>query len=386
MEGPLTGVRVLDLSEYIAGPFCTRWLAGFGADVIKVERPSGDPIRHWGRFPSSGPDPEAGSFHLYLNQGKRSLTLDLETDEGRATLSRLIDSADVLVETFKPGTMANWGLGYEQLADSHPDLLYVSITDFGQTGPYSDYAAWEITTYALGGLMHITGDPGREPLKNGGYLGSYGAGHNAFDATLVGLWERGASGLGQHIDISIHECVASLLEHTDMAWIYTQEVYPRSGNGARAAWGLYPAADGYVGVVSGPARRWAMIGELMENDELKDERYLSGGAQTLLRDEIDAHMLPWLITHEKEDIYHRAQALGLPFGYVATPPDLFEVEQLQYRSFFKTIDHPATGPIRYPTSAARFTDGLWSLGRAPLLGEHTDEILAELGAMTGDAR
>ncbi|MEZ4502049.1 MAG: CoA transferase [Dehalococcoidia bacterium] len=385
MEGPLTGVRVVDLGQYIAAPYATRLLAGFGADVVKVEPPEGDPIRHWGPFPTDVPNIETGALHLYLNQGKRSVTVDLETEAGRDQLRALIDGADVVVESFKPGTLERLGFGYEQLAESHPGLLYVSVTDFGQTGPYRDYAAWEITTYALGGLMHITGEPDRAPLKTGGYLGAYGAGHNAFDATLVGLWERGNSGLGQQIDISILESVASLLEHTDMGWVYAREVWPRSGNGARAAWGMYPAADGFVGVVSGPPRRWAMIGELMENEELKDPKYLVPGAQTALRDEIDAHMLPWLVTHEKEDIYHRAQALGLPFGYAATPADFFEVEQLKYRSFFERIDHPVAGPARYPTVAAHFSDGLWELGRAPLLGEHNDEVLSGLGASAGGA-
>jgi len=383
MEGPLTGVRVIDLGQYIAAPYATRLLAGFGADVVKVEPPGGDPVRQWGPFPTDVPNMETGALHLYLNQGKRSVTIDLESDEGRGQLRALIDGADVLVESFKPGALERLGFGYEQLAASHPGLLYVSVTDFGQTGPYRDYAAWEITTYALGGLMYITGEPYREPLKTGGYLGAYGAGHNAFDATLVGLWERGTSGMGQHLDLSIHESVASLLEHTDIAWSYTGAVWPRSGNGARAAWGMYPAADGFVGVVSGPARRWAMIGELMENEALKDPKYLAGGAQVELRDEIDAHMLPWLVTHEKEDIYHRAQALGLPFGYAATPADLFDVEQLQYRQFFQSIDHPVAGTARYPTVAAKFSDGLWELGRAPLLGEHTDEVLSELAARAG---
>ncbi len=378
MDGPLTGLKVVDLSSYIAGPFCTRLLAGFGADVIKVERPGGDPIRQWGPFPEGNENPEAGALHLYLNQGKRSVTIDLETEPGRLALRELLADADVLVEGYRPGTMARWGLGYDDLADGHPNLVYLSVTDFGQTGPYADLAAWEITTYALSGLMHITGEPDREPLKNGGYLGAYGAGHNAFDATLVALWERATSNRGQHVDVSIHECTASLLEFTDGVWLYKGEVWPRSGNGARAAWGVYPAADGYVGVVSGPPRRWAMIPKLVESDELAEERFAAPGAQSTLRDEIDALMLPWLVTHEKEDIYHRAQALGMPFGFVATPSDFFKSEQLAYRDFFEEIDHPIAGSARYPTMAARFTDGLWSLGRAPLLGEHNDEVFATL--------
>jgi len=379
MDGPLTGIRVVDLSQYIAGPYCGRILAGFGADVIKVEPPDGDPVRAWGPFSGGSPDPEAGALHLYLNQGKRSITLNLDTADGRAVLHELIATADVLIESFRPGALAELGFGYGQLKEEFPGLLYVSVTPFGQDGPYAQYHAWEITTYALSGLMYITGEPDREPLKNGGYLGQYGAGQNAYIATLAGLWERGVSGLGQHVDVSVFEHATSLLEMTDMAYIYAGQVYPRSGNGARAAWGIYPCADGFVGVVSGPLRRWANIATLMEEPALADVRYQQTGSQSELRDEIDALMLPWLITHEKEEIYQQAQALGLPFGYVATPADLFKNEQLQYRNFFHEVDHPVAGPLRYPSVAAHFSDGLWESRRAPLLGEHTDEVVAALG-------
>ncbi len=383
MEGPLTGTRVVDLSQYIAGPYCGRILAGFGADVIKVEPPDGDPIRRWGPFVDAAPDPETGALHLYLNQGKRSVTLDLDTEAGRAVLRQLLATADVLVESFRPGVLADLGFGYQQLKEEFPGLLYVSVTPFGQTGPYAQYLGWEITTYALSGLMYITGEPDREPLKNGGYLGQYGAGQNAYIATLAGLWERASSGLGQHVDVSVFEHATSLLEMTDMAYIYAGQVYPRSGNGSRAAWGIYPCADGFVGVVSGPLRRWANVATLMEEPLLSDSRYQQAGSQSELRDEIDALMLPWLVTHNKEEIYQQAQALGLPFGYVATPADLFRNEQLQYREFFHTVEHPVAGTLRYPSVAAHFTDGLWESRRAPLLGEHTDKVVEALGHDAG---
>lgn len=383
MEGPLTGTRVVDLSQYIAGPYCGRILAGFGADVIKVEPPDGDPIRRWGPFVDAAPDPETGALHLYLNQGKRSVTLDLDTEAGRAVLRQLLATADVLVESFRPGVLADLGFGYQQLKEEFPGLLYVSVTPFGQTGPYAQYLGWEITAYALSGLMYITGEPDREPLKNGGYLGQYGAGQNAYIATLAGLWERASSGLGQHVDVSVFEHATSLLEMTDMAYIYADQVYPRSGNGSRAAWGIYPCADGFVGVVSGPLRRWANVATLMEEPLLSDSRYQQAGSQSELRDEIDALMLPWLVTHNKEEIYQQAQALGLPFGYVATPGDLFRNEQLQYREFFHTVEHPVAGTLRYPSVAAHFTDGLWESRRAPLLGEHTDGVVEALGHDAG---
>src|SRR5690606_37933344 len=182
MEGPLDGVRVLDLSEYIAGPYCSRVLAGFGADVIKVERPGGDPIRRWGPFAGGEPDPEAGALHLYLNQGKRSITLDLETEDGCAVLRELAATADVLLESGRPGALHEIGFGYEDLREANPALVYASVTPFGQTGPYSQFNAWEITFYALSGQMQITGEPDKEPLKNGGYIGQYGAGQNAYVA------------------------------------------------------------------------------------------------------------------------------------------------------------------------------------------------------------
>ncbi|GMU39941.1 MAG: CoA transferase [Chloroflexota bacterium] len=379
MDGPLVGTRVIDLSQYVAGPYAGRIMAGFGADVIKVEPPDGDPIRHWGPFTEGKPNPETGALHLYLNQGKRSVTLDLDTADGRAVLRELIATADVLVESFRPGALAEIGFGYEQLKAEFPGLVYLSVTPFGQTGPYAQHHAWEITTYALSGLMSITGEPDREPLKNGGYIGQYGTGQNAYIATLAALWERTASGLGQHIDVSVFEHTTSLLEMTDMYWIYGGEIYPRSGNGARAAWGIYPCADGFVGVVSGPLRRWANIATLMEEPQLAEERFQRPGSQAELRDEIDALMLPWLLTHEKEEIYQKAQALGLPFGYVSTPADFFKNEQLQYRGFFHEVEHPVAGTMKYPSVAAHFSDGLWESKRAPLLGEHTAEVVASLG-------
>lgn len=379
MEGPLSGVRVLDLSEYVAGPYCARFLAGFGADVIKVERPGGDPIRRWGPFRDGVVDGETGALHLYLNQGKRSITLDLDTEDGRSVLHELAATADVIVESARPGAWHEIGFGYEDVIEANPGVVYASITPFGQTGPYSQYNAWEITFYALSGQMHITGEPDREPLKNGGYIGQYGAGQNAYIAVLAALWERGYSGLGQHVDVSMHECATSLLEMTDMTYIYGDQIHPRTGNGARAAWGIYPCADGFVGVVSGPLRRWANIATLMEQPILADERYQRTGAQGELRDEIDALMLPWLIEHEKEEIYQKAQALGLPFGYVATPSDYFKNEQLQYRGYFHEVDHPVAGTLQYPSMAAHFTDGLWESKRAPLLGEHNAEVLESLG-------
>ena len=215
MSGLLEGVRVLDLTHYIAGPYCTRLMATMGADVVKLERPpSGDPMRRLGPF-ASRPDVyreygdeepvEDGAWFLYLNAGKRSLGLDLKTEEGQSLALDLASRADILVENFAPGTLAGLGLGYEELRRANPALVVTSISNFGQSGPYRDWRATEANLYAMGGLMNITGEPDQEPLKEGAPLAQLGAGQNAFAATMAALMYAEETGTGQQIDISIAE-------------------------------------------------------------------------------------------------------------------------------------------------------------------------------------
>ena len=394
MNGLLEGVRALDLTHYFAGPYCTRLLAGLGAEVVKVERPPlGDPLRRFGPFAScpgaaratdeTAPT-EDGGWHLYLNAGKRSLALDLKSEQGRQALLQLAQRADVLVENFAPGTLARLGLGYEALRRANPALVVASISNFGQTGPYRDWRAAEATLYAMGGLMNITGEPDQEPLKEGAPLAQLGAGQNAFVATMAALMYAEETGEGQHIDVSIAEYATNILENALMQYSYSGQEYSRVGNRGygRAAWGIYPCRDGFVGIIAGPDHRWPEVARIMERDELADPRFASRRGRQDNADEVDALMLPWLIDHDKVDIFKAGQDSGLGFSFVATMQDILEMEQLLARDYFVELEHPAAGTLRYPGAPIRpeIHEGegnAWVFRRAPLFGEHTAAVLAD---------
>ena len=390
MSGLLEGVRALDLTHYFAGTYCTRLLAGLGADVVKVERPPlGDPVRRLGPFasrPSSNVshDPkkpvEDGAWHLYLNAGKRSVALDLKTGVGRETLLQLAAKADILVENFAPGTMERLGLGFEVLRRVNPALVMTSISNFGQTGPYRDWRAGEVNLYAMGGLMNITGEPDQEPLKEGVPLAQLGAGQNALVATMAALMYAEETGEGQQIDISIAEYATNILENALMQYSYSGQEYTRVGNRGygRAAWGIYPCNDGFVGIIAGPDHRWPEVARIMGREELADPRFASRRGRQDNADEVDALMLPWLIENDKVDIFKAGQESGLGFSFVATMQDILEMEQLIAREYFVELDHPEGGTLRYPGApiACEPEAKAWDFMRAPLFGEHTAEVLS----------
>ncbi|MEC8856277.1 MAG: CoA transferase, partial [Chloroflexota bacterium] len=223
MPGLLEGVKVLDLTHYIAGPYCTKLLSGLGADVIKIERlGEGDGVRWLGPYssgseiPSGGNAPEDGAWFLYLNTAKQSVALDLKSTEGRRVALELAAKADILVENFAPGGMDGLGLSYRELQLANPALVVTSISNFGQTGPYRDWKASELNLYALGGLMNITGETEQEPLKEGMPLAQLGAGQNAFAATMAALMYAEETGEGQQIDLAIAEYATNILENALM--------------------------------------------------------------------------------------------------------------------------------------------------------------------------
>ena len=391
MNGLLEGVRALDLTHYFAGPYCSRLLAGLGAEVVKVERPPlGDPLRGYGPFASrpvqarsaeSDVPMEDGAWHLYLNASKRSIGLDIKTDEGRETLLQLAAQADVLVENFAPGTLGRLGLGYEELRQANPALVVTSISNFGQTGPYRDWKAAEVNLYAMGGLMNITGEPDREPLKEGVPLAQLGAGQNAFVATMAALMYAEETGEGQQVDISIAEYATNILENALMQYSYSGQEYTRVGNRGygRAAWGIYPCRDGFVGIIAGPDHRWPEVARIMEREELADPRFASRRGRQDNADEVDALMLPWLIEHDKVDIFKAGQDSGLGFSFVATMEDILQMEQLLARDYFVELEHPEAGGLRYPGApiSCEPDANAWVFGRAPLYAEHTGQVLLD---------
>lgn len=381
----LEGYKVLDLSWHIAGPYCAKLLAELGAEVIKIEPvDGGDPARKMPPFFEDDPHPEKSLLFLYLNTGKKSLTLNLKTEKGKQILKQLIEEADILVENFSPRVMPDLGLDYETLAKINPGLIMTSISNFGQTGPYRDYKATDITGMAIGGLMHMTGESDREPLTYGGWQAQYQGGVNAFAATMCALTYRDLGDEdqeGQHVDVSIMESIAQILENFDLHYQVTGGLYERSGTrwAAMPAWGIYPCLDGYAGLVSGPVRRMLQIPVMMEVPELADFKYIAQRAE--LADEIDALMLPWLLEHTRDEIFHKGQAMDpkVPTSLVRTPEDLINSPQFKAREFFVDVDHPVVGKGAYPGAPVKLGETPMQVTRAPLFGEHNEEICERLG-------
>jgi crotonobetainyl-CoA:carnitine CoA-transferase CaiB-like acyl-CoA transferase len=367
-EGPLAGVRVLEVGHLVSAPFAAKLLADYGAQVIKVEPPGGDPARRYGPFPAQ---PAAdGALFLYLNTNKQSLVLDLTSAADQERFRRLAAEADLVIENLPPGTLAGWGLGYAELARRNPRLVMVSLAPFGQDGPYAGYAATNLTTLAMGGQLALTGDPDREPLKQAGFQGDYQLGLNGFAAAVIALYGARVSGLGQHVDVAAVECMASTLEHALNTYAYTGRLLAgRRGNVRSATIGLYECADGYLGVHAMP-RNLPFLLELMGMPELlKDERFATPAARLQHNDELVALFTAWALGQHKKDVYARAGYMRAPVAYVHTLQDLLDSPQLNARGYWQTVEHPVAGRLTYPGPPVRMSDSPWRVGRAPLLGE-----------------
>lgn len=373
---PLSGVRVLDLTHYIAGPYATKWLATLGADVVKVERPStGDPLRAFGPFPpgADGDREQSGHF-LFLNTGKRGITLDLKQERGRELLLRLAESADVVVENFAPGKMDSFGLGYDQLSQTNDQLVVTSISNFGQDGPYRDLKASEIVLFGMGGLMHLIGYDEEAPLKFGGFQAMHMGGLSAFTATMLALTHAERAGAGSHVDVSIFEGMVSSHFQSMVQYEYTGRVQRRS-----RAMMVFPCQDGFAGMLV-QEHQWTRLLEVMDVPELREERFSTQLQRRDHYDELEPLMLGWALQRTKRQIYEAGQNANLPFSFFATVDDLLTSPQYEARDFFHPVDHPVAGEYPYPGSPVRFDGVAPPTGRAPLLGEHTDEVLGgELG-------
>lgn len=380
--GALSGLRVVDFSLGVSGPWCTKLLAGLGAEVIKIEPMGGDPSRRQGPFPKDIPQSETSGTFLHLNTGKLGITLNIESASGREIALRLAARSDVLVESHSPGVMAEKGLGPEQMASVNEGLIYVSVTPFGQDGPYSGYEASEIILYALGGYMMLTGDQDREPLKAYGDQTQMQAGQQAATATMVALFAREASGRGQHVDISIMEAATFMLGGAPQAFHHRGDVAKRagarlSGMSPRMFYPstIRPCRDGYVHVHTN-VRHPDMLSVLMGEPDLFSPRVMDSPLGHA--DEIDALMDPWLRERDKREIVRTAQDLRLPFTEVMSPSEVANDVHHQERGFWTEFDHPETEPIVQPGPPIRLSKTPWETKRAPRLGEHNDLILGDV--------
>lgn len=375
--GALAKYRVLDLSRDVAGPYCTRLMAALGADVIKVEKPGeGDPSRRVGPFKDGIPDPETSVLFLYLNAGKKSVTLNLESPRGRDILRALARDADVLVESFRPGYLPSLRLGYEALREVNHGLVMTSVTPFGQTGPYRDYQANELVLYALGGLMSLTGDSGAPPLVEGGNVTQYIAGQTAFVATTGALFGREVTGEGRYVDLSIMEHAVSDEEYQWGSYQWDHVMTRRSGNHNPKGfpWGILPCRNGWVAIAA-TDDKWLSLVELIGNPALMDSRFASRQGRLDNKEELMELLLPWLMDRDKEEIFRVVSDRHIAAGMGHDMSEVAGNEHLNARGFFAEVAHPIAGTLRMPGAPWRLSRTPAVVGPPPLLGQHNQQVL-----------
>lgn len=385
----LSGLTILDLGQYISAPLTAKLLGGFGAEVIKVETPiSGDPSRRTGPFLNDEPHPERSALFLYMNTNKKGITLNLKTKSGQNILKNLVKDSDVLLENFVPGYLSGLGIDYETLSNINPGLVMASITDFGQTGPYKDFKGGRLVDNALSGYMFVNGEPEREPLASGGDQPSYQGGLYAYAGVMASLLHRGTSGQGQHLDVAHTECMVHIHQFNINRYEYSKMIQQRVGNKYSYAHPLtiYPCKDGYVSVTVANEDQCERLLLMIEMVELMaDERFETGFHRLVNSDEFDELVIPWFLERGKKEIVEMGQEWRVPISYVNNCKDMLEDEQFQAREFFRELDHPEAGPLPYAAAPFELLGTPVKPGRAPLLGEHNQDIFCgKLGMSSED--
>ena len=380
----LSGLLVLDLSQNISGPYSTKLLADYGAEVIKIEKPPlGDTGRRVGPFPSDHPDLEKSGLFLFLNTSKKGITLNLDCESGLQIFRLLVERADILVENFRPGVMASMGLDYDKLAEINPELIMTSISCFGQWGPYREWDGSDIIAQAMGGLMGLTGEADGTPLKLPLSQAEYQAGLNAAVATLCALYFRDETGEGQHIDVSLQEAVASILEASVTMYSYSGFVRGRTGSRhhLQCPSRVMPTRDGYIHVQAGA--NWDHFSTFLDTPQLMQPR-LASPLRYQYADEVEGLIQPWIENRDKREIFTTAQEWRIPFAPVLGIDELMGDPQYEARGFFHEMGHPQAGTLTYPGAPFRMSETPAEVRRAPLLGEHNDEVYSEALGLSQD--
>ena len=381
-DGALTGLQVLDLSHGIAGPFAARLLGDHGADVIKIERPvTGDFARTLPPLKHDTPEPEQSLLFQYLNWNKRSLALDLKLPENKPLLQKLVEQSDIVIESFRPGRLEQWGLGVDQLLAWKPSLIITSVTNFGQTGPYAQYAASDLTLQAMSGIMQISGQVDREPLKHGLSQSFYCAGLTAAYASIMAYTAAQADQFGEHVDVSIHECLASELVLNESYYAFLGAV-----QGRRAivqdpfAGEPIETRKGYLAFQTGGGAPFETLAELFDRPEFLDKRFSSPPEREKRVPEVKALLEECVANRDAKEVFLAGAQKRLLLGVVQSAEDLLACEHLQERQAFIQVDHPATETqVRFPAELAKLSLTPTSVRRrSPTLDEHRDEILAQI--------
>jgi crotonobetainyl-CoA:carnitine CoA-transferase CaiB-like acyl-CoA transferase len=375
---PLSGLKVVDLTRILAGPYCSMALADAGADVVKVEEPAkGDDTRGWGPPFVDG----QSTYFLSVNRGKRSLTLNLKHEEGRRILRRLVDEADVLVENFRPGTLDRLGFSWEAVHARNPRLVYASVSGYGPDGPWGGKPGYDAIAQGEGGLMSITGLPDGPPTRVGASVADVLAGMTAFQGILLALVRRQQTGEGGHVDVSLLESLLAPLSYHASGYLLAGQVPARLGNRhpSLAPYETFEAADGHVIVGVGNDSLWRAFCAAIDRADLAAEPAFGTNALRVRNYEaLRARIAPILRERPVAEWLTRLDEAGIPCGRVRTVAEALDSDQVRARGLLLDVDHPTLGPGRYLGSPIHLTGaGRGSRRPPPLLGQHTQEVLAE---------
>ncbi|MEF8801094.1 MAG: CaiB/BaiF CoA-transferase family protein [Halolamina sp.] len=381
--GPLDGVTVLDASRVLAGPFCGMQLGDLGADVIKVERPDGgDQTRHWS--PPAFGDSGESSYYASINRNKRSITLNLATEKGRETFRELAAGADVMLENYRVGKPAEWGIDYDSLSEENPGLVYCSITGYGQTGPKAERPAYDLMMQAEGGMMSITGEAGRPPVRVGVAMADLASGMYATQSILAALFRREfANEGGERIDIALFDSIVGWL--TYMATDTFASGEPPGRMGSRhpniAPYQAYEAADGYIVVACASEAIWYRFCEALDRPDLAaDERFENNERRVENRDALERDVAEELRDTTVDELLTMFRDHDVPVGRIRDIAEVFDDPQVEARNMRQSVTHPTAGEMQLPGSPMCFAGHDTDARRhPPLLGEQTEELLGELG-------
>ena len=377
---PLAGVRVVDLTRVMVGPYCTMMLGDLGADVVKVEIPGrGDDTRHWGP-----PFVDTESvYYLSVNRNKRSIALDLKQDAAKDALWRLIDGADVLVENFSPGTLGRLGFGYDVVKVRRPRIIYAAISGFGQSGPDYQRTAYDLIVQGTSGMMSITGHPGGPPTRLGVPIADIGGGMFAAYAIVAALFDRERSGEGSYVDISMLGGQVAMLTYQAGLYLSTGAVPGQLGNAHPmiAPYDTFPTADGYVNIAVGNESLWERFCTALDiTSLLEDERFANNSGRSTNREALYAMLEPRLRALTTDEVVRLLDAAGVPCGPIRDVAQTMDDGQTRAQDLVLEVEHPRIGTLRVPGGPYHF-DGEPVRARLapPLLGQQTTEILAEVG-------
>ena len=382
----LDHIRVLDLTQFEAGPSCTELLAFLGAEVVKVEPPKKG---EQGRYLITEKPGVDSPYFLLLNANKKSVTLNLKSEKGNTLFKQLIPHFDVMIENYGPGAVAELGLGYEVVQQINPRIIYAQVKGFGTYGPYAGYKSFDMIAQATGGAMSVTGTPDTQPLKPGPTIGDTGTGIHCAVGILAALLQREKTGHGQRVEVSMQDAVVNLNRIGMMSHYYGAVPAPRLGNRipAMAPTDLYPCAPGgpndYAFLITSTKEMWEnMLRVIGRVDVLTDPRFATQQERNRHFDEIFEIIASWTRQRDKFEVMHILGEVGVPCGAVLDSGDILANEQLKARGMITTVEHPIRGTFTMPGCAVQLSDSLVQVQSAPLLGQHNAEILGSLLGLT----